>query len=974
LTEISGVKTWEDNDNQDGVRPEKIEIRLYADNDYLKSIFVEGSATKNEGWTYTFDELDKYRDHGTEIKYSVDEVLPDGYTKTITGYDITNKHNPEKTSVSVKKAWEDDDNRDNLRPVSIKVRLMVDANADIVAPDAEAGEAAETRSAKNVAPVADAVVTLDESNDWSYTWSELDKYKSQGTLIRYTVEEVDPDENYLEPRITMLEADGGMDYIITNTHNIIETQASVKKIWDDGNNRDGKRPEVLLVNLLADGKVIDTVTLNEANEWAATVEELPMYDKGKEIDYTWEEDTKGLPEGYSLVSADKEGTITTITNHYDIEKTSASVKKVWDDDKDRDGMRPKKLVVTLMRGGSNNAAGTGSTDEPKTAEPEKIKDVELNEGNSWSDTVAELDKRDENGNEYRYYWVENDIPKGYELIGNSTDGTITTLTNHHDITMIRSTVDKVWNADQGLQVEVLFELFRGVNGGEKEKVASKTEMLTSDSGWHGEFTKLPKYDENHNEYEYSVVETPVAVYKDGQRTEIRFRSDVDPRELSEEEKGFGITNTQIVDIPVKKVWVGQVPQTGIEVQLMKKAPGDAGFTAATDEHGNSKITLSSANGWAYKYTGLDKYANTDDAKAGKAIEYKVEELSEIKGYTTTYSGDVATGFVITNTQDKQVGSAKLTKVDSSNGNALKGATFSLYKEDGTKIGTYTTPDGGTISVDNLEFGNYYFIEDSAPNGYEKTQEKYTFTISETSGVMAPIEIRALNDPVKITASGFKVWDDGNDADRIRPASIRVLLYADGVEVAGSMITVTADASGTWAYDFGKLPKYNSKGKQINYTIAEEMVEGYKGETVRAVDVDGNVRFVITNTHSPEVPPTTPPETPPTTPPETPPTTPETPTETPVIPPANGVPPTPGQVLGVTRTPTPTVNPAVLGARRMVLGARRVPKVLGARRASTGDEATMVMWGTMSLGSLAGFWAWVLNWFKRKKKKFKDLLK
>ncbi len=59
---------------------------------------------------------------------------------------------------------------------------------------------------------------------------------------------------------------------------------------------------------------------------------------------------------------------------------------------------------------------------------------------------------------------------------------------------------------------------------------------------------------------------------------------------------------------------------------------------------------------------------------------------------------------------------------------------------------------------------------------------------------------------------------------------------------------------------------------------------------------------------------------------------------------------------------------------MVLGARRVPKVLGARRASTGDEATMVMWGTMSLGSLAGFWAWVLNWFKRKKKKFKDLLK
>ena len=59
---------------------------------------------------------------------------------------------------------------------------------------------------------------------------------------------------------------------------------------------------------------------------------------------------------------------------------------------------------------------------------------------------------------------------------------------------------------------------------------------------------------------------------------------------------------------------------------------------------------------------------------------------------------------------------------------------------------------------------------------------------------------------------------------------------------------------------------------------------------------------------------------------------------------------------------------------MVLGAKRVPKVLGARRSSTGDAATMATWGMMSLGSFAGFWAWALNWFKRKKKKLADLFK
>ena len=84
--------------------------------------------------------------------------------------------------------------------------------------------------------------------------------------------------------------------------------ATVKKVWDDANNQDGKRPESLTVTL-SDGT---EVTLNEENNWTATVTDLPKYADGEEIVYTWSEGT--MPEGYTLTDISTEGTVTTLTN------------------------------------------------------------------------------------------------------------------------------------------------------------------------------------------------------------------------------------------------------------------------------------------------------------------------------------------------------------------------------------------------------------------------------------------------------------------------------------------------------------------------------------------------------------------------------------------------------------------------------------------------------------------------------------
>ena len=64
-TSISGQKTWNDNDNQDGKRPSKITVNLLANGLKVASKEVKPDATGN--WAYRFDNLDVVDDAGNII-------------------------------------------------------------------------------------------------------------------------------------------------------------------------------------------------------------------------------------------------------------------------------------------------------------------------------------------------------------------------------------------------------------------------------------------------------------------------------------------------------------------------------------------------------------------------------------------------------------------------------------------------------------------------------------------------------------------------------------------------------------------------------------------------------------------------------------------------------------------------------------------------------------------------------------------
>ncbi|MDO4872629.1 MAG: Cna B-type domain-containing protein, partial [Carnobacterium sp.] len=95
-TSIQVTKAWDDANDQDGVRPSSVTIKLLADGkDTGKKIVLE----KDNNWTGNFTNLDEYKD-GKKVVYSVsEETVGNGYTTVITGdiqkgFLVTNKRTP----------------------------------------------------------------------------------------------------------------------------------------------------------------------------------------------------------------------------------------------------------------------------------------------------------------------------------------------------------------------------------------------------------------------------------------------------------------------------------------------------------------------------------------------------------------------------------------------------------------------------------------------------------------------------------------------------------------------------------------------------------------------------------------------------------------------------------------------------------------------------------------------------------------
>ena len=367
---VEGAKTWNDNEDQDGKRPEEITINLLKNGTKIASKTVK----KSDDWKWKFDNLDKY-ENGQEITYSISEERVEGYSTEINGYNVKNSYTPGKISIQVTKAWEDKSNQDGKRPNSVTIKLLADG-----------------------AEVNGKTLTLSKANNWTGSFTDLDEYKA-GKKIEYTVKEEAVGNGYVSV-ITGSAKDG---FVVTNTRETEKVSVEGAKTWNDNEDQDGKRPEEITINLLKNGTKIASKTVKKSDDWKWKFDNLDKYENGQEITYSISEERV---EGYST-----EINGYNVKNSYTPGKISIQVTKAWEDKSNQDGKRPNSVTIKLLADG---AEVNGKT-------------LTLSKANNWTGSFTDLDEY-KAGKKIEYTVKEEAVGNGYVSVitGSAKDGFVVT--------------------------------------------------------------------------------------------------------------------------------------------------------------------------------------------------------------------------------------------------------------------------------------------------------------------------------------------------------------------------------------------------------------------------------------------------------------------------------------------------------------------------------------------------------------------
>ena len=846
LTDVTVTKNWVDNNNQDGVRPENIEVQLKADNVALGDpVTVDGNMTADT-WTYTFTKLNKYNADGSEIVYTADETaVPTGYNKTTNGdsLTITNKHEIATADVTIKKVWDDNANRDVIRPTSVRLQLYANGEA-----------------------YGDPVTLTGDmtGREWSYTFKDLN-VNAGGKAIVYTVDETAKPEGYDK------EVNG---LVVTNKHTPATVTAKVHKEWDDNDNQDGKRPTSITVTL-SDGTEF---TLNEGNGWNASKEGLPKYRNNQgvreEIVYTWAEQAE-LPNDYQYVGSRVEDGVTIITNKRTLETTQATVVKVWDDENNRDGIQPKSLNVELN--------GTKYV---------------LNADNKWTITVPDLPKN-KDGREISYVWTEESV-EGYTS-DTKVEGTVTTFTNSHEVATKSVTVEKEWkdsnNRDGIRPPKVSLQLYaNGVASGEPVEVTAEagwkytfTGLKTNDGGKPITYTvkeaaMVPGYRSESsglkvtNTHEATTIDISVTKdWQDGENRDLSRPDSITVRLMNGEtevanrvmsdENGWSYTfedvykyeNGQEIKYSIveDKVTGYSTSVTGSVAEGFvvhnTYSPAETSVTVTKEWKDDSdrdkvrpetiKVTLN-ANGEyadAYEIKATEQWTHTFDHlpknKAGKEITYTIVE-DPVDGYTTTYDGYKIINTHAVETVDIAV---KKTWDDNDNQDGLRPEEITVNVMNGEKV-------AATHTVVPDKSGNWKYTFEKLPKNDQGVAIKYTVKEVEVEGYSSRVAgtmaegftINNYHKPNVIDITATKVWDDDSDRDGLRTDDVTINLVV-GEEVLDSQ---TASEANNWTVKFEGLAE-KANGQAINYTVTEDAVEGYTTSVTGSIEKG----FEVKNSHT-----------------------------------------------------------------------------------------------------------------------------
>ena len=226
----------------------------------------------NEATTYIQEDAHAYNNIFLTAN-TVDVSDPQGQDKeNFVRHDYT-KIGLKQYNYTVTKEWDDDNDRDGVRPDTITVTLYRN------------GEPDPTKSPITL-PIIDGNKKI-----WTYTFENLPYTDPAGNRYIYSAHE-EPVSDYTTSYNTISEE----EVVIRNRHAPEKTYVSGDKRWI-GDTED-VRPSYIQVKLYANGTYLraNTVSASEDGSWNWSFNNLYKYSNGQEIDYTVEEtvtDNKG---------------------------------------------------------------------------------------------------------------------------------------------------------------------------------------------------------------------------------------------------------------------------------------------------------------------------------------------------------------------------------------------------------------------------------------------------------------------------------------------------------------------------------------------------------------------------------------------------------------------------------------------------------------------------------------------------------
>lgn len=428
-TAVKVSKAWNDSNNRDGLRGD-VTFKLWKSVDGKSSDMNLDKTLKAGQLTEVGWENLPVKEGGKDVHYYVTEVSTlDGYTSTCerqktdgtweacmsdysdsTQYRFTNTHTPETTQVKVNKVWNDNNNSDNIRLDNVTVQLVADGN-----------------------PVAGKTAILNESNNWSASFTDLPKY-ANGRQIAYTVKETSKLGDYSVAITSNATEDGTFSYTVTNTHTPTSGEVLISKRDVGGTEIKGATLKLMAESgFTSDGQKFDPI------EW--TSGGTPHSVQLKNGTYTLTE-TKA-PDGY-LPSSPIKFMVTMNSNGKAIVKivsdgTSANVGEtstvVMVDEYKTTTVKVSKVSLT---DGVGEIAGAELTVTGTTIGGEAINPIRWTSGEGELRKDGEIIPKELTLAPGTYTLHESEVPEGYEpaqdiVFQVTVEGKVTILRNGNTI-------------------------------------------------------------------------------------------------------------------------------------------------------------------------------------------------------------------------------------------------------------------------------------------------------------------------------------------------------------------------------------------------------------------------------------------------------------------------------------------------------------------------------------------------------------